>query len=99
MMTKRFIIGFGVGFLFLLALNLVAAHLASDCGLSAVFGRDACADEIARAGWPLPFYEEGGFAYRYHFNSLFLWIDLGIGLAFAFLSGWVLSRDKKTPLK
>src|SRR5262245_40046230 len=95
-MTKRFVIGFGVGLLIFIAINLVSAHLASDCGLPAVFGRDACSDDIARAGWPLQFYEEGGFAYRHNFNSLFLLINLGVGLAFAFLSSWFFTRNKKT---
>lgn len=95
-MSKRFLIGFAIGLLLFLAVNLVAAHLASDCGLPAVFGRDACADDIARAGWPLQFYEEGGFAYHLAFNRLFLWINLGIGLAFAILCGLLLSRRKKS---
>jgi hypothetical protein len=40
-MTKRFTIGFGIGLLIFVALNLLSAHLRSDCGLLAVFGRDA----------------------------------------------------------
>src|SRR6185295_1526179 len=98
-MTKRFTIGFGMGILIFIAINLLSAHLRSDCGLLAVFGRDACSDDIARAGWPLQFYEDGGFAYRHNFNSFFLLINLGVGLAFAFLSGWFFSRNKKTPPK
>ena len=93
-MRKRFVIGFAIGLFSFIALNLLAAHLASDCGLPAVFGRDACADDIARAGWPLRFYEDGGFTYHDVFNSLFLVLDIGIGLAVAFLSGWLYSRSK-----
>jgi hypothetical protein len=52
-MTKRFAIGFCIGLLIFLT---IAAHLTSDCGLLAGFGRNACADDIARAGWPLQFY-------------------------------------------
>jgi len=99
--------GFSLGLLIFIALNLLSAHLASDCGLLALIGRDApwhrlqgpgqvCADDIARAGWPLQFYEEGGFAYHRHFNLSFLLINLGIGVAFAFLSGWLFLRNKKT---
>jgi hypothetical protein len=95
-MTKRFAIGFGVGLLIFLTINLLAAHLASDCGLLAVFGRDVCADDIARAGWPLQFYEEGGFAYHRDVNLLFLLINLCIGVAFALLSGWLFLLNKKT---
>jgi len=89
--TKRFAIGFRIGLLIFLAINLLAAHLASDCGLPAVFGRDGCADDIARAGWPLQFYEEGGFAYHRDFNLTFLQFNLATGLAFALLSGWLFS--------
>jgi ABC-type antimicrobial peptide transport system permease subunit len=98
-MTKRFVIGFGIGLFSFIAINLVAAHLASDCGLPAVFGRDSCADDIARAGWPLQFYEDGGFAYHHVFNSLFLVLNIGIGLAFGVLSGWFYYRSKKAPSK
>jgi len=55
-----------------------------------------CADDIARAGWPLQFYEEGGFAYRRDVNLSFLLIDLGIGVAFAFLSAWLFLLNQKT---
>ncbi len=93
---KRFAAGFLLGLLTFLLINLLAAHLASDCGLLAVFGRDTCADEIARAGWPLQFYEDGGFAYRHNFNSLFLLLNIVIGVTFAVASGWLYSRNKKT---
>ena len=71
-MTQRFALVFSLAFLPCTAINpstssgqrLTSAHLASDCGLVTVFGRDACADDIARAGWLLPFYKEGGFDYR-----------------------------------
>jgi len=104
-MTKRFVIGFGIGLLIFITINLISAHLSSDCGLPAVFGRaspwhrppgQVCADDIVRAGWPLQFYEDGGFAYRHNFNSFFLLINLGVGLAFASLSGWFFSHNKKT---
>jgi hypothetical protein len=95
-MIKRFTIGFGIGLLLFIAIDLISAHLSSDCGLLAVFGRDSCADDIARAGWPLQLYEEGGFAYRHNFNVLFLLIDVAIGIAFSITFGWIYSRSKKT---
>jgi hypothetical protein len=49
-MTRRHIFGFAIGLLFFVAINLLSAHLRSDCGLLAVFERDACADDIARVG-------------------------------------------------
>ncbi len=96
-MTKQFTIGFCVGLLIFIALNLLAAHLASDCGLLAVFGHDICADDIARAGWPLRFYEDGGFAYRHIFNPTALLTDLGLGVLLAYGLGRLFLRNKKTP--
>jgi hypothetical protein len=98
-MSRRFIIGFFTGLLIFVAINLLAAHLASDCGLPAVFGRDACADDIARAGWPLQFYEEGGFAYRSEFSLSSLFINIGIGLGVSGIAGWFYSRNKNGPSK
>ncbi len=72
-----------------IGINLITAQLLSDCGLSAIFGLDTCADDIARAGWPLKFYEEGGFAYRMVFNPLALGFDIGVGLALSAGLGWL----------
>jgi len=94
-MTKRFALGFAIALLLFIVINLTSAHLASDCGLMAVFGRDACADDIARAGWPLRFYEEGGFDYRNEFQSTPLVLDLLIGFLFAGTIGWFLARRAK----
>jgi hypothetical protein len=95
-MKQNFLIGSATGLLIFVLLNLIAAHLSSDCGLFAVFGLDTCADDIARAGWPLRFYESGGFAFRSNFNYLFLFINMAIGLGLALLFGWIYSRNKKT---
>jgi hypothetical protein len=94
-MTRRFTIGFAIALLLFIAINLTSAHLASDCGLMAVFGRDACADDIVRAGWPLRFYEEGGFDYRDEFQSIPLVLDLLIGLLFGGTIGWFAARRLK----
>ena len=94
-MPRRFILGFAIGFSIFIAINLLSAHLASDCGLMAVFERDACADDIARAGWPLSFYERGGFAYRFVFNLPVLLLDLGIGIILASALGWWMDRRGK----
>lgn len=95
MIKKRFAIGFAVGAITFLLINLIAAHLSSDCGLLAVFGRDACADDIARLGWPLQFYEEGGLAYRMSFRPLILSLDLGIAALLSIVSGWLFTRATK----
>ena len=94
-MIKHFAIGFVIGLLIFILINLLAAHFSSDCGLPAVFGHDSCADDIARAGWPMQFYEDGGIAYHQDFNPLFLLINLGIGMTFAIITGWLFSRTKK----
>jgi len=94
-MNKRFAIGCLTGILVFLVINLTSAHLSSDCGLSAVFGRDSCADDIARAGWPLLFYEKGGFDFRFMFNYPALIADLGLALLWAAGFGWVFSRSMK----
>ena len=92
-MTKRFTIGFTLGILLFLIINLTSAHLASDCGLMAVFGRDSCADDIARAGWPLRFYEQGGLDYHKSFQVGTVILDLLIGLAGTI--GWLATRRLK----
>jgi len=100
-MIRRFITGFGIGFLIFIVINLLSAHLASDCGLPAVFGRDApwhhpprqvCADDIVHAGWPLRFYQEGGFAYHIEFNLPVLLTDLVIGITLASVIGWFVAQ-------
>lgn len=96
-MHKLFAIGFFTGLMLFSAINLFAAHLASDCGLPAVFGQDACADDITRAGWPLQFYEEGGFAYRSEFRLGALLINVGVGLVVSSITGWLTTRYKSGP--
>lgn len=98
-MNRHFFLGFTAALLLFLAINLLAAHLASDCGLPAVFGQDACADDITRAGWPLQFYEEGGFAYRNEFNPSSLFINLAAGIGVSGIAGWLYSRQKNAPPK
>jgi hypothetical protein len=98
-MNKHFVTGFVCGLLLFIAINLLAAHLASDCGLSAVFGSNSCADAITRVGWPLQYYESSGFVYQRNFNPLFFLIDMLVAFAMAAGMGWLFSRGKKTPPK
>ena len=100
-MTKirNYLIGIVIGLALFLLANLLAAHLLSDCGLPAVLGTDSCADDIARAGFPLIFFEEGGFAYHSYFNLPYFILDLFMALALAVFSGfttdwWVSQRSK-----
>jgi len=94
-MTQRALTGFFVGLFVFVAINLTSAHLSSDCGLPAVFGRDSCADDVARAGWPVRFYEEGGFNYRFNFSIGKLAMDIGIGILLASTIGWLFTRRAK----
>lgn len=99
--SRAFFIGLGIGlFLFLLA-NLLAAHLGSDCGLPAILGTSACADDIIRVGFPLTFFEEGGFAFRHNFSTLYLLVDILISFGFVWICGRLGLRyiQKKTSSK
>lgn len=93
--NRLFQFGFLVGLLIVAAVNLLAAHLFSDCGLPAVLGASACADDIVRAGFPVIFLEQGGFAFRSIFNLPFLLLDIFIGLGFAALCGLIARWYKK----
>ena len=95
-MKRAFINGVLIGLLIFLLANLLAAHLLSDCGLPAVFRVDRCSDDIARAGWPLQFYEEGGFVFHLEFKPLFLIFNMWIGILLALVCGWLYARQKKT---
>jgi ABC-type antimicrobial peptide transport system permease subunit len=91
-MTRRFALGFMIGLLAFILINLFSAHFSSDCGLLAVFERDSCADDIARAGWPFRFYEKGGLDFRFDFNPLALFFDLIIAVILASALGWLFAR-------
>jgi hypothetical protein len=94
---RPFLPGFLLGALAFLIANLLAAHLRSDCGILAVIGRAACADDIRRAGFPLLFWEEGGFAYRHSFDGAALAFDAAVGLGLAVLAGLLAGRLRSRP--
>lgn len=95
-MNRAHTFGLLLGLTVFVLINFLSAHLASDCGLPALFRRDPCADDIARAGWPLRFYEEGGLDYRRTFDPLALTLDLVLAGFVAAGFGWLLSRLKST---
>ena len=99
MKLSRFFIAFVIGIVFFIAINLLTAHVMSDCGLPGVVGISGCSDDIARAGFPLPFYEEGGFYYRRQFSTGPLALDIGLGLAFAAALGWWWARRNQNDVK
>jgi hypothetical protein len=94
-MKRAFLNGFLIGLLVILLANLAAAQLRSDCGLPALFGLSGCADDISRAGFPLIYYEDGGFAYHHVFNLSYLLLDIFIGLDFATMCGFFSWRRAK----
>lgn len=93
--SHTFLKGFLIGLLLFILVNILAAHLLSDCGLPAILGTDSCADDIVRTGFPLIFFEEGGFAFRSIFNLPYLLLDIFIGLDFAILCGFVARWNEK----
>ncbi len=93
--SRAFLNGFLIGLLVFILANIFAAHLLSDCGLPAILGTDSCADDIERAGFPLIYFEEGGFAYRSIFNLPYLLLDIFIGFDLAAFSGFIAHRLKK----
>jgi len=94
--NRTFLNGFLIGLFIFLIVNLIAAHLLSDCGLPALLGASSCADDISRAGFPLIFLEQGGFVSRNIFNPSNLLFDIFIGFDIAFTSGFIASwREKR----
>ena len=76
-----FTIGFWVTLLLFITINILSAHLLSDCGLLGALNLAGCSDDISRAGFPLPVWEEGGFIYHQSFDGLALLINLVIALS------------------
>ncbi len=93
--SRRFILGCAAGILLFLGINALAAQRMSDCGLAAVFQMDACNDDIVRVGWPVKFYEEGGFDYHRGFNTLAMWMDIGLSLSVSAAVGWIAARQTR----
>lgn len=95
---RPFLTGFVLTLLLFLAINLLAAHLQSDCGLPSFFNLSGCADDIRRAGFPLQFFEEGGFSYRSNFDPLSFGLDIVSGLALAVAGGAGAARYWNKPI-
>jgi hypothetical protein len=91
---RRFSTGAALGLLFFVALTVLATHLRSDGGLLAMipFG---CFDCIRRIGFPLTFYEDGGFVYRKIANPPAFAVDSAVALTFGVMGGLLAERFRK----
>lgn len=97
-MTRNFYLGLIATMLLFLAVNLIVAHLQSDCGISAVIGLllpslRTCADDIVRLGFPFRFFEQGGFAFRSNFNSGALLVDVAIAVGASVIVGLIARKQ------
>jgi hypothetical protein len=97
MKPRRFFLGFIATLITFLAVNLIAAHYQSDCGIRAVIGLwipsfKFCADDIVRVGFPFRVIEEGGFAFRSIFDSGALTADVLAGIVLSAVVGWAAQR-------
>ena len=92
---RSFVTGFGGTLLLFIVINLILAHLRSDCGLLGVLKLAGCADDISRAGFPLQVWQEGGYAYRHSFDVTALLFDLIIALGLSLGAGFVSHRFLK----
>ena len=92
---RWFITGFAATLLVFLLINIVVAHLRSDCGIWAVIGLwlprwSPCNDDIVRVGFPFLVLEQGGFAYRSIFDPLAVLLNSAIAVGASLLVGGVL---------
>ena len=95
--TLSFIALFVGGLILFVVLNLIAAHVRSDCGLAAVFGVSGCADDIVRVGFPFQVIERGGFIAHNTFDSIALAGDVLVALAVSAVAGTLAARRTTAP--
>ncbi len=99
-MTRNFYFGLILTLLLFIAINLVAAHVQSDCGIRAVIGLwvpglSICNDDIVRIGFPFRVLEQGGFAFRSIFNPSALIANVLISVGAGVIVGLVAQRWRK----
>ena len=82
MISRRFVLGFLLTLFLFIALNVLVAHFRSDCGIQAILGIAACADDIKRAGFPFLSY----------FDNLALMADVVVALLASIAGGVVAER-------
>ncbi len=88
-MRRDFVLGFVLSLLAFVVLNVVWLHVRSDCGLPTWLGVSGCADDVRRAGFPLQFYQAGGFVAQTSFSLRALLLDAGLAAAVSAAAGWV----------
>jgi hypothetical protein len=92
MISRHFVLGFLLTLFLFIALNVLVAHFRSDCGIQAILGIAACADDIKRAGFPFLVWEEGGIAFHSYFDNLALMADVVVALLASIAGGVVAER-------
>lgn len=93
----NFIAVFVGGLILCVVLNLVVAHVRSDCGLAAVSGISGCADDIVRIGFPFQVIERGGFIAHNTFDSTALAGDVLVAIAGSVVAGMLAARSTTAP--
>ena len=86
---RTFAFAFVCTLVLFVGINLVAAHIRSDCGIAGALGVSGCNDDIRRVGFPFLVWQEGGFAYRNIFDLTALILDIGIGLSACTIMGLI----------
>ena len=84
---KRFAIVFLLVLLAFGVTNVISYYVRTDM--------PGAADAIRRAGFPFLVWEEGGFAYRYHFSHAALWGNIAVALCLSSTAAvlvWRVSR-------
>jgi hypothetical protein len=81
---KRFALGFFAVLLIFGIANALSYYVRTDM--------PGAADAIRRVGFPFLVLEEGGFAYRYHFNHAALWANIGLAIFLGVGAGVLLWR-------
>lgn len=91
-LSRNSALGFFGYLIIFAAVNIIAAHVQSDCGILGVLGLAGCADDIRRAGFPFLVWENGGLIGRMYFSSAALLADVFIALGLSLAAGFVSQR-------
>jgi hypothetical protein len=98
--SKSFYVSFIAALFLFIAINLIAAHLQSDCGIRAVIGIfvsrfSGCMDDVVRIGFPFLFMRVGGFAAPFFFSVGALIGDIVVAGGASVLVGLIAQRVVK----